>query len=242
MKQSICLLFAVLFFVSSKAQTVIPFHLTEHNNIILKTLVNDKDSLNLMFQLAMEDASLSPERINKAGHILFDEHGVSYGNQLQIGNLIRENICFFDNEISGQKSDGKIGTGIFKNQIFKIDYDNNQFIVYDEIPDLKNYNAIPIVYKNEAIFIDIDNIINGKSYIHSFYLQSGYSGGLLYDNQFSDTVSLADELLVGFFTGDIKNQNYSLFGAGLLKRFNWIFDADRKTAYIQPSRFFEPEY
>lgn len=278
MKQNICLLFAILFFVCSKAQTVIPFHLTEHNNIIVKTLVNEKDSLNLMFQIAMEDASISPNRINRAENILFDKNGISEDNKLQIGNLIWKNIRFFDGELSGQQSDGKIGTSIFKDQIFKIDYDNNLFVIYDEMPDLKNYTSIPLTYKNKAIFIDIDNIINNKSYIHSFYLQSGYSGGLLYDNQFSDTNLLPGKLkiiekkilknsygqeiiikqgvlpqmkignlqmenvLAGFFTGDIKNQKYSLFGADLLKRFNWIFDVDRKIAYIQPSKLFNSDY
>ncbi|WP_166666152.1 hypothetical protein [Myroides indicus] len=51
-----------------------------------------------------------------------------------------------------------------------------------------------------------------------------------------------ENVLAGFFTGDIKNQKYSLFGADLLKRFNWIFDVDRKIAYIQPSKLFNSDY
>ncbi|HEX7870677.1 MAG TPA: hypothetical protein VF455_11260, partial [Chryseobacterium sp.] len=56
-----------------KAQEKIPFRITKHNNIIVKTLVNDKDSLHLMFQIAMEDASISPERIRKVDHIKFKD-------------------------------------------------------------------------------------------------------------------------------------------------------------------------
>lgn len=278
MKKNIYILFVFLFFVYSKAQTVIPFQLTEYNNIIVKALVNEKDSLHLMFQIAMEDASLSPERIRKAEHILFDKNGISEGNQVQIGNIKWKNILFFDNELSGQKSDGKIGTGIFKDKIFKIDYDKSKFIIYDKMPDLTGYQSIPLTYKNGGIFINIESFIHEKNYVHSFYLQSGYSGGLLYDNQFSDDNMLVDKLKVtdkktlknssgqsvvtnqailpqmkigditiknvsvGFFIGELKTQRYSLFGADLLKHFNWIFDAERKTAYIQPNTFFKTEY
>lgn len=46
----------------------------------------------------------------------------------------------------------------------------------------------------------------------------------------------------GFFVGKRKTQTVNYFGADLLKRFNWIFDADRKTAYIKPSKYFSEPY
>jgi hypothetical protein len=58
------------FFCTIKAQEAIPFRITKYNNLIIKTLVNDKDSLDLMFQIAMQDASVSTERTRKADHIL----------------------------------------------------------------------------------------------------------------------------------------------------------------------------
>lgn len=65
------ILFAFIFLFSNfiKAQEIIPFRVTKYNNIIIKALVNNKDSLNLMFQIAMEDASISPERLNPAKSI-----------------------------------------------------------------------------------------------------------------------------------------------------------------------------
>ncbi len=56
-----------------KAQQIIPFRITTHNNIIVKALVNYKDSPDLMFQIAMEDASISPERQRKADPIIFSQ-------------------------------------------------------------------------------------------------------------------------------------------------------------------------
>ena len=259
------------------AQEIIPFRLTKHNNIIVKTLVNDKDSLHLMFQIAMEDASISPDRTRKADHIIFKDE-ISDGNTVKIGNKKYKNIRFFDNEFSGHESDGKIGTGIFKDQYFKIDYDNNQFVIYDKEPDLKGYQAMNLFEKNGQYFIAADNVVEDKQQEAYFLLQSGYSGGLMYSDKFAEDNQLDKKLKIigekelknssgkvmiskqgilpffklgniilknvtsGFFTGEIKNQKTNYLAADVMRRFNWIFDKDRKMVYIKRSKYFNAEY
>jgi len=268
----------LLSFLSTiQAQEIIPFRITKHNNIIVKTLVNDKDSLDLMFQIAMEDASISPDRKRNADHIIFKDE-ISNGNTIKIGNKKYENIRFFDNELTGHEADGKIGTGIFKGKIFKIDYDNSRFVVYDKMPDLKGYQSVPLLLKNEQLFIPANSIIEKQNVEAYFLLQSGYSGGILYSNEFADGKELDKKLKVtgektlknsseqsvitkngilpvlkvgnfvlkdvsaGFFAGELKIQKSSYFGADLLRRFNWIFDAERKKVYIKPSKYFKKTY
>lgn len=274
-KLSLILLLSITLFTN--AQEKIPFRITKHNNIIVKTLVNDKDSLHLMFQIAMEDASISPERIRKADHILFKDE-ISDGNSVKIGNKKYENIRFFDNELTGHEADGKIGTGIFKGKTFKIDYDNNQFVVYDKMPDLKGYETIPLFSENGQFYIVADNVIEDRQQEVYFLLQSGYSGGLIYSNAFADGKDLDKKLKItgektmknsagqsvvtkqgilpfmklgnivlkdvtaGFFVGNIKTQKVNYFGADLLRRFNWIFDADRNRVYIKKSKYFDESY
>ncbi|HAO06633.1 MAG TPA: hypothetical protein DCQ50_06490 [Chryseobacterium sp.] len=268
----------LLSFLSTiQSQEIIPFRITKHNNIIVKTLVNDKDSLDLMFQIAMEDASISPDRKRNADHIIFKDE-ISDGNTIKIGKKKYENIRFFDNELTGHEADGKIGTGIFKGKIFKIDYDNSRFVVYDKMPDLKGYQSVPLLLKNEQLFIPANSIIEKQNVEAYFLLQSGYSGGILYSNEFADGKELDKKLKVtgektlknssgqsvitkngilpvlkvgnfvlkdvsaGFFTGELKTQKSSYFGADLLRRFNWIFDAERKKVYIKPSKYFKKTY
>lgn len=149
-----------------------------------------------MFQITMKDASLSSDRIRKAEHIVFDKEGVSEGNRVQVGDVKWDNIVFIDNELSGQESDGKIGTSMFNNKTFKIDYNNSQFIIYDEMPDTTGFRPIPLTCKNEAMFNDLISIIDGRDYKHPFYLQSGYPGGLLYNNQFLDNNKIDEKLKV----------------------------------------------
>lgn len=270
--------FLLLSFLSVvKAQEIIPFRITKHNNIIVKSLVNEKDSLDLMFQIAMEDASVSPERKRSADHIVFKD-GISDGNTIAIGKKTYRDIRFFDNELTGHEADGKVGTGIFKGKIFKIDYDKNQFVIYDEIPDLKGYDSTPLFFHDGQFFIAADNIIDGQQQEVYFLMQSGYSGGILYSNEFADGKELDKKLKVtgekklknsagktvitkqgilpflkldhivlkevsaGFFAGDLKIQKVNYFGADLLRRFIWVFDAERNTVYFKPSKYFKDPY
>ena len=242
--------------------------------------MNDKDSLDLMFQIAMQDASISPEKIRPAKSLIFDKNGISENNSVKIGKKEFKNIRFFDNELTGQEADGKIGAGIFKGKTYKIDYDNNQFVLYDQLLDVKEYRQVSFTFNKQGqIFLTCENLIGTETYEANFLLQSGYPGGLLYSNQFADSKKLNEKLKItgektlknsagqsistkqgilpmltiidditlqnvsaGFFTGEIKNQCTSYFGADLIRRFNWIFDAETQIIYIKLSKYFNEPY
>lgn len=266
-------------FSGMKAQQTIPFRITQHNNIIVKTLVNKKDSLDLMFQIAMKDYSLSPERKRKTDHIIFNKEEISDHNTVDIGEITQKSVRFFDNQLTGHEADGKIGTGIFEGKAFKIDYDNNQFVMFDKMPDLNGYQPLNIILDHDGFYLAGDNIIDGNQQQEAYFvLQSGFSGTILYSNEFAEEKHLDKKLKVtgektlknsegktlttkqavlpyfklgknvfkdipvGFFSGELKTQNVSYLGADMLRRFIWIFDADRKMAYIKPSKYFSEPY
>ncbi|WP_312764695.1 hypothetical protein [Epilithonimonas sp.] len=277
-KNTLAIICAV-FTISINAQEIIPFRITKYNNIIIKTVVNDKDSLDLMFQIAMTDASISPERSKPAKSIVF-QNEISENNSVKIGQLEFKDIKFYDNELTGREADGKIGTGIFKGKTYKIDYDNNQLVIYGKLPDITGYREVSYITNKEGqIFLACENVIDNESYESNFLLQSGYSGGLLYSNQIADSHDLNNKLKItgektlknsagksiitkqgilpalkiidditlknvsaGFFSGEIKNQSTSYFGADLIRRFNWIFDAETERIYIKPSQYFNEPY
>lgn len=137
---------------------------------------------------------------------------------------------------------------------------------------------MPLFAQNGHFSIVADNIIGDQQQEVYFLLQSGYSGGLIYCNEFSDGKDLDKKLKItgektlknsagrsvttkqgilpflkmgdfvlknvsaGFFVGELKTQTVNYFGADLLRRFNWIFDADRNTVYIKPSKNFNEPY
>lgn len=278
MKKGLMLLMLLTVTTMAVSQVHIPFRMTAYNNLLVKTLVNEKDSLDLMFQIAMDDGAISPSRINEVKNITFDKEDYSASNRVQIAGYTWQDIPFINNQYSGQESDGKIGMLLFKNKVLEINYDNAELVMHESLPNVDGYVSMPIAYRNGAMFIDVVSEIDGVSYTHPFYLQSGYAGGMLYDDVFSEVNVLSDKLVtinqkelknsagksvitntaevakvsvggfelkevsVGYFSGELKNQPFSLFGADMLKRFNWIINADRTMAWMKPSKYYNNEF
>lgn len=65
--------------------------------------------------------------------------------------------------------------------------------------------------------------------------------GILPTLMIIDDIALQN-VSAGFFTGEIKNQSTSYFGADLIRRFNWIFDTETQIIYIKPSKYFNEPY
>jgi hypothetical protein len=189
------ILFLLMASSLSIAQETIPFRLTKHNNIIVSTLVNEKDSLELMFQISMKHAAISPHRTNPITSIHF-ENDISENNSVKIGNLKWENIQFFNNEYSAHESDGKIGKVLFENQIFAIDYDNSQFVIYESLPDIKEYTAIPLLVDGDNFLVMADNIFDWQENELWFLMQSGFSGAIMYSNVEAKEYQLAQKLKI----------------------------------------------
>lgn len=80
-------------------EIVIPFTLTASNNIVVKTILNDTDALNLMLHTAARDVTLTEDATRKAKSIKFTntdkvkswggeaDSRFSKGNRVQIGDL-----------------------------------------------------------------------------------------------------------------------------------------------------------
>jgi len=280
--------FLIVFFVSlfsfstAKSQEKIPFRLNEHYNILVDGLINQRDSVVLMFQIAMREASLAPDRKSKVESVVFDTtdfpEGLSKGNRIQVGHTIVEPIWIWDKEYTGNGAEGKIGTQLFNGQVFKINYDQSQFEIDTHLPDTRGFVALPLTHEQGRLFIEVSSIVNEKEIKTKFLLQSGFSGMLLYNNQVADENQWAEALPrldektlmnsagdkltnlivempavvvnsfrfatvpVNIFTGEIKNQPTSYFGADFIHRFNWIIDIKGGYAYIQPNKYFTDPY
>lgn len=195
MKNQIFIFLFITNFVFLLAQDSIPFTISKHNNIIFKTIVNEKDTLDLMFQISMNDAALSPNRTKKAESIRFQDE-ISENNTVQIGNLTWKNIRFFDNEQSGHETDGKIGKALFQNKIFAINYDTSNFTLYDELPDVKNYTSIPLLTEGEGFLIPASAILDWQENEMWFLMQSGFSGAIMFSNETAQNHSLGEILTI----------------------------------------------
>jgi hypothetical protein len=202
----------------------IPFILTSFNNIIVKTIINQNDTLNLMFHTAVTALSLTKEGLHKTS-LKMDGRSVvkSWGgatnaeyrnfNAIQIGQLKWDSLRMTISDYSGQGSDGKFGYDLFKNKVLEINYDNNIMVAHNSLPkSLKGYSKLPISYVSGSFFIEADVKVAKHTYKVPFMFHSGYGGSLILSNKFIeenrlegklDTVGV--QLLKDSYGNEIKN-------------------------------------
>jgi len=210
MKKLIFLL--TLFSLSTFAQqkTTIPFHLTDYNNLSIKAVLNQKDTVQLMFHTAANAVTLTEEALKKVNSLKFDrtDSVKSWGgndntsrfsgsNLLEIGNLKWQNVPIWENKNSGQHTDGKFGLDLFENKVIEIDFEKSVLIIHQVLPQkIKKYQKLKLSFENEMMFVEGSAAIGNNIYSNKFLIHSGYAGSILLDDQFIAVHKIADQLKV----------------------------------------------
>lgn len=178
---------------------VIPFRITAYNNIILKATLNNKDTVNLMLHTASSDITLTEEATRKLTTIQFtgavndvqswgggsNSSRYSKGNTLNIAGQRWNNVEIWDDQNSGQESDGKIGLNFFNGKVLDFDFEKLQLTVSPTLPHrLKQYEKLQLIAKGTNLFIKGDLEIGGESLGTELLLHSGYGGDILLNDAF----------------------------------------------------------
>lgn len=134
---------------TGQTQTLrIPFQLTAHNNVAISAILNETDTLHLMFHTAASDVTLTEDATNKLKSIRFDgtTDGIkswggaenttrhSANNSLRIGGRLLSNIEIWENKFSGPDTDGKFGLDLFKDQCIQLDFEQKIMLVSPTLP------------------------------------------------------------------------------------------------------------
>ena len=194
---------------AEQGNVVIPFTLTDHNNIVVSAMLNDTDALNLMLHTASSDLRLTEEAVRKAKSIKFTatdkvkswggeaDSRSSKGNRLQIGALRRNDIDIWEDKNSGHDTDGKFGLDFFQNRIVEIDFEQRRIAVYETLPrKAKTYQRLKLENKNGLLLAEGSCLIEGKTYTNKFLLHSGYSGGVLLDDAFAASTGVDGKIRI----------------------------------------------
>lgn len=198
--------------LSSFAQekTTIPFQLTDYNNLSIKAIFNQKDTVQLMFHTAANALTLTEEALKKITSLKFDRTDsvkswggndntsrFSKSNTLQIGSLKRDNVAIWENKNSGQYTDGKFGLELFENKVIEIDFDKKVLIIHKVLPyKIKQYEKLKLSFEDEMMFVEGKVSIGFNSYINKFLIHSGYAGAVLFDDQFVANNKIGQQLNV----------------------------------------------
>ena len=155
----------------------LPFVLTEFNNIKLKAVINETDTLDLKFDSGTTGLLLTNEAIRHKIHP--EKPG---GNKLRLGHLTWDSLQIYPVELSGQGTDGRFGWDLFDGRVVEIDYDHSRFIVHSRLPPIgKAYARLPIQYSYGLFCIRAQLEAHGKKYPSRFLVDNGYQRTLMLD-------------------------------------------------------------
>lgn len=200
----------VSFAQNSKKQYTIPFELTEYNNISVQAILNNKDTVKLMFHTAASAIALTDIAVKKLSTINFEgTHSVkswggenndsrfSESNLIQIGELKWDNISIWEDQNSGQYTDGKFGIDLFDGKIIEIDFEKKIIILHSELPKkAKNYEKLKLTFGHDAMFVEATSQIGGAALTNSFMIHSGYYGSVLFDDDFVSANNIDGKLKI----------------------------------------------
>jgi len=198
--------------IGQNQKTIIPFQLTSYNNISIKAILNEKDTVQLMFHTAANAVTLTEAATKKLKSIAFDktvdgikswggstnDARVSEHNVLQIGKLSWKDVEITENKNSGQFTDGKFGIDLFKNQVIEIDFEKSVIILSDNLPKkLKKHDKRKLFYENDMMFVEGNcTVETGSGLSNKFLLHSGYAGSILLDDKFANDNKLGEKLKI----------------------------------------------
>ena len=239
--------------VASHAQEkpiVIPFELTKYNNLSVPVVLNKKDTLHLMFHTASSSVTLIEESVKKLSTLNFNGTDTvtswggsentsrfSPGNTLQIGGLTIEQEPIWEDKYSGHFTDGKFGLGLFKDKVVEIDFDKKQIVLHNSLPPkVKSYTKLPAKFENNKLFVQATCNTGHDTVSNRFLIHSGYSGAVLFDDQFVADHKLNEHLQVT----DTKEMK-DAFGNALKTRKAVLpgFTVGKTTLLNIPVNFFE---
>ncbi|MEZ4772020.1 MAG: clan AA aspartic protease [Bacteroidia bacterium] len=174
------------------ANDTIPFVLTEYNNIKVRVLLNDTDSLELKFDSGATGLLLTHEAIATKTKLLEsqnekkptqDYQKLEAQSRLQIGKLRWDHLDVYPVTLSGHGTDGRFGWDLFEGRILEINYDKNIMVVHSQLPkNAKDYTRLKIEYV-ETLFCVEGRLFAGKKHYKSrFLIDTGYQKALLLDS------------------------------------------------------------
>lgn len=182
------IIISIIFTVRLFAQDIvlndtIPLTINEQNTIYVKSIFNEKDTLNLNFDTGTTELILTNEILKNKLNSETKLYNTFYN--VKIGNHVYETKVY-DAELSGHGTDGRFGWDLFKDQIVEINYDENILVVHSEIPiyilNNNTFTKLNINYFDNVFSVESTIIQNGVESKDLFLFDTGYQRTAMLDN------------------------------------------------------------
>ncbi|MFT7081093.1 MAG: hypothetical protein ACJAZC_002651 [Cryomorphaceae bacterium] len=185
------------------------FGLTHHNNIVIKALLNESDSANLMFHTAAHSVTLTTDGAEKQQSIIWDseEDVKSWGgnskarfsssNSLRIGSIVLDSLPIWETINSGPGTDGKIGLDLFYGSAVEMNFTKNILVIHQATPEIPDgFFKVNLEYQDGILFIEETSTIEEESQQNRFLFHTGYGGAILFDDDFSLETQIGSKIKI----------------------------------------------
>lgn len=172
----------------------IPFVLTKDNNLEVQAVLNQKDSVKLLFDSGAFGFYLLKTAIKKYLNPTGKQLTMKdiSDNDFAIAHLKWEQEQVYPLTTTGNCCEGMFGWDAFDGKVVEIDYDHNRMIVHTRRPKIsKDYEKFPIEYMKEHFCIHLPVEVDQKQYTGRFLFDLGYQRTVMIDHDMMQQKGLA---------------------------------------------------
>ncbi|MEM0991513.1 MAG: hypothetical protein AAF847_01260 [Bacteroidota bacterium] len=192
---------------TTHAPDTIPFTLSSHNNIIVQSVINGQDTVDLMFHTASDLMTLTEAATATMTSMKFSAPDsiqswggggtarFSVGNVLQIGEQQWDSVAIVENKRSGPMTGGKFGLSFFTGKMVELNFDLSCIVLHQKLPSTINqYQQLPLSGAGAFLFLEGQSRVDTTVLNNRFLIHTGYGGTILYDDAFVAENNLGDQL------------------------------------------------
>jgi hypothetical protein len=191
----------------NRADTI-PFRLTSYNNIVIDAIINERDTVSLMFHTASSGITLTEKTAERLRTVQWQDSATdvtSWGgsgksvnsiyNKIQFGKIVVDSVMIWQNQRSGHFTDGKFGPDLFESYYICLNFDRNTIILQKEKPQyLSEYTKHSAVSNRGDMFLNATCEIDSISYSKVFLIHTGYGGEVLLDDAFTTLHDIGNKI------------------------------------------------
>jgi hypothetical protein len=235
----------------------IPFELGDNNKIFIQASLNHSPDLKFQFDFGSDGLSIKSSTNGKVK--------LNQANNLRIGKLRWDSLKFevYDRNMT-RREEGLLGNSLFLDKVVELNYDKRVMVIRDSLPDISGYIKQPLVLWGPLPMIQAG--VSGEKFW--FIYDSGDSGQAYISADMAERYHLYDQLnpIITFGhrkVGRIEDltiggqhfrnlsivmatpgteQEYSVLGNGVLKRFNVIMDNRNGFIYLKTNGLFHEPF
>lgn len=168
------------------------FAMTESNNIIFKTVVNETDSLDLFMDTGGTELVMKHSAIKEKTSLLKNGKNKTYKEvnyeplegtySLKMGSLTWDSLIIYPTTLLPKEADGHFGWNLFEDKIVELDYDKNLMIIHSTLSrNLEDYSKMEIEHVNTLICIKSSIEIGEKKYPNRYLFDLGFQRAVVLD-------------------------------------------------------------